>query len=210
MPTWRAVRVQARDALEFRQNRGGLWIYLAVEGGFAAPTFLGSASVYARGGLGRPLRAGDTLAMAGSKPFQLPPGIGARMVASLERRNYAQLPALKVWPAPQTDLFSESDRVRFFGEPWTVSSHSDRVGYRLAGKPLASIPAQILSEPVRVGTIQVPENGLPIVTMKDGPTVGGYPKLGVIDPADLSWFAQCRPGQAIRFQPAGHDAPAAK
>jgi allophanate hydrolase subunit 2 len=60
---------------------------------------------------------------------------------------------------------------------------------------------ELLSEPVRVGTIQVPENGLPIVTMRDGPTVGGYPKLGMVDPADLSWLTQCRPGQKVRFLP---------
>jgi antagonist of KipI len=99
------------------------------------------------------------------------------------------------------DLFADRDRERFFNEPWTVSPQSDRVGYRLVGAPLASTPAQILSEPVRVGTIQVPENGLPIVTMRDGPTVGGYPKLGMIDPRDLAWLTQCRPGQSVRFQP---------
>ena len=61
----------------------------------------------------------------------------------------------------------------------------------------------MVSEPVRVGSIQVPENGLPIVTLRDGPTVGGYPKLGVIAPDDISWLVQCRPGQKIRFQLAG-------
>jgi len=194
------VRVKTGEVIEFRQNRCGLWIYLAVEAGFSARTFLGSTSAYARGGLGRALRAGDTLSHSVARPFELPAGVGTRAVSPLERRNYEQLPALQVWPAPQTNLFSEADRKRFFGAVWTMSSHSDRVGYRLVGKPLESTPAQILSEAVRVGTIQVPENGLPIVTMKDGPTVGGYPKLGVIDPADLSWLAQCRPGQAVRFQ----------
>jgi len=48
--------------------------------------------------------------------------------------------------------------------------------------------------------VQVPENGQPIVTMRDGPTVGGYPKLGWVDGRDLSWLAQCRPGQKVRFQ----------
>jgi allophanate hydrolase subunit 2 len=59
----------------------------------------------------------------------------------------------------------------------------------------------MLSEPVRVGTVQVPGNGQPIVTMRDGPTVGGYPKLGMIDPAQVSWLAQCGPGQSVRFRP---------
>jgi allophanate hydrolase subunit 2 len=74
------------------------------------------------------------------------------------------------------------------------------VGYRLAGPALKPQPAQIISEPVRLGSVQVPENGQPIVTMRDGPTVGGYPKIGLVDPADLAWLTQCRAGQTIRFQ----------
>ena len=209
VPTWRAVRVKTGEVIAFRQNRCGVWTYLAIEGGFAAPTFLGSASIHGACGIGRTLRAGDTLRHTRAKPFELPPGVGGRLVSPLDRRNYDELPTIRVWPAPQTGLFSERDRAHFYGERWTVSSQSDRVGYRLTGKPLASMPAQILSEPVRLGTIQVPDNGLPIVTMKDGPTVGGYPKLGVIDPGDLSWLAQCRPGQSVRFQAAAERVPPA-
>jgi allophanate hydrolase subunit 2 len=99
-------------------------------------------------------------------------------------------------------LFNPPDREKFFKQAWKVTTQSDRVGYRLAGKALAPRTDQRLSEPVRVGVIQVPESGQPIITMRDGPTVGGYPKLGVVDAADLSWLAQCRPGQQVRFRQA--------
>ena len=112
-----------------------------------------------------------------------------------EIRNYASPPEFKLWAAPQREMFSNT----FFEQEWTVTPQSNRVGYRLAGEALQFEKREMLSEPVRVGTIQVPENGLPIVTMRDGPTVGGYPKLGMLDPADLSWLTQCRPGQKIRF-----------
>lgn len=55
------------------------------------------------------------------------------------------------------------------------------------------------SEPQVVGSIQVPPNGQPIVTMRDGPTVGGYPKIGIVDPDSLPWLAQCRPGVKFRM-----------
>jgi Allophanate hydrolase subunit 2 len=58
----------------------------------------------------------------------------------------------------------------------------------------------LISEPVIPGTIQVPENGQPIVTMRDGPTVGGYAKLGLVDERDIAWLAQVRPGRDVRFQ----------
>lgn len=201
VPMWRAARVKEGERIDFRHNRSGLWTCLAVEGGFSAPALLGSASAYERGGLGANLKAGDTLRRVPDKSFRLMPGVAGRLVPPHERRDYEQPPALRVWPGPQSDLFTGGDHERFFNEPWTISPQSDRVGYRLVGAPLASTPAQILSEPVRVGTIQVPENGLPIITMRDGPTVGGYPKLGMVDPRDLAWLTQCRPGQSVRFQP---------
>jgi biotin-dependent carboxylase-like uncharacterized protein len=203
VPRWRAVKVERDGKIEFGQNRTGVWSYLAVEGGFVAVKFLGSASVYVRGGIGASLRSGDLLRLAGRAGFNLPQGVASRLIPSFERRHYDRLPPLRVWPAPQTNRFSETDREKFFGEEWTVTSQSDRVGYRLSGTPLTSVSGSIVSEPVRVGTIQVPPAGLPIVTMRDGPTVGGYPKFGMVDPADLAWLVQCRPGQAVRFHPVG-------
>ena len=49
------------------------------------------------------------------------------------------------------------------------------------------------------GSIQVPSDGQPIVTLHDGPTLGGYPKIAWIDPRDLPRLVQRRSGQAVRF-----------
>ena len=200
VPTWRAVRVKTGDTIHIARLHSGLWSYIAVEGGFEGRQKLGSVSVYARGRLGSSFAAADVVYRVSHGGFQLPAGVAGRVLAWGERRNYDSPPALRVWLGPQCDLFSEAEREKFFSEPWIVTSQSDRVGYRLSGVQLKSTTAQILSEPVRVGSVQVPENGQPIVTMRDGPTVGGYPKIGMVDPRDLSWLAQCRPGQHVRFQ----------
>jgi len=47
--------------------------------------------------------------------------------------------------------------------------------------------------------VQVPGGGQPIVIMADGPTTGGYPKIGVVATADLRLVAQARPGTRLRF-----------
>lgn len=201
VPMWRTVLVNQGDTIHFRRHRSGLWTYLAVEGGFDAPRLLGSASVFARGGLGRALAKGDRLLRSAAGEFQLKAGIAGRFVGSHERRDYESPPPLRVWRGPQWEEFNASDQDRFFSQAWTVTAQSDRVGYRLSGIRLTFVTTQMTSEPVRVGSIQIPESGLPIVIMRDGPTVGGYPKLGLIDPAALSWLAQCPPGQNIRFQP---------
>jgi biotin-dependent carboxylase-like uncharacterized protein len=199
--TWRAVHMNDGDLLQFSTTRSGVWIYLAVEGGFDGPRILGSASVYPRGQLGRSVVRGDVLRRAAGARFELASGVAGRVVDWHERRNYESPPPLRVWRGPQWDFLSDVDRKMFFAQEWTVSPQSDRVGYRLTGTPLKPPDAQIASEPVMVGSIQVPTNGQPIVTMRDGPTVGGYPKLGLVEAADLSWLAQCRPGLKVRFQP---------
>lgn len=201
-PAWRAIRVRKGETIRLSHAPNGVWSYIAVEGGFDAPQLLGSASVYARGGLGQPLKHGDLLRRTKGREFHLPEHVAGRIAPWNEQRNYAAPPVLRVWRGPQWDAFNEAERKHFFDRPWTVSPQSDRVGYRLSGEPLEPRHEQIISEPVRVGTIQIPENGEPILTLRDGPTVGGYPKLGVIDADDLSWLVQCCPGQSVRFRPA--------
>ena len=133
-------------------------------------------------------------------PFQLPAYVAGRSLAWEERRNYDATPLLRVWPGPQWNLFSEADRAAFLEQTWTVAAQSDRVGYRLSGKALAPRQWQMISEPLQVGAVQVPEDGQPIVMMRDGPTVGGYPKLGVVDAHDVARLAQCRPGRGLKFR----------
>jgi biotin-dependent carboxylase-like uncharacterized protein len=200
LTSWRAVHLRKGEVLHFAHNVNGLWAYVAVEGGFESETVLGSRSTYTRAKLGRTLAAGDILARRTQHSFNLPAGVAGRVVPWSETRNYTAPPILCVWPGPQWDLFSSGDREQFFGAEWTLSSQSDRVGYRLSGAALRPLENSIRSEPVRVGSIQVPESGEPIVTMRDGPTVGGYPKLGVLESTAISWLAQCRPGQTVRFQ----------
>jgi len=57
----------------------------------------------------------------------------------------------------------------------------------------------LISEPVLPGSIQIPADGQPIVTLHDGPTLGGYPKIAWIDPRDLPRLVQRRAGQPVRF-----------
>ena len=148
------------------------------------------------------LRAGDLLASAGGAAFQPPDWMASRGVAWDERRNYNAPPPLRVWPGAQWQQLSDPERVHFFATTWTVSPQSDRVGYRLSGPPLGVSLPPLLSEPAGLGVIQLPPDGEPLVLMRDGPTVGGYPKIGVLAAEDLDWLAQCRPGQAVRFRPA--------
>ncbi len=197
VPNWHARDFAAGERIGFRQNRSGLWTYLAVDGGIEAERILGSASAYPRGGIGRSLGAGDVLARRADESHLIPGTAGA-WVWQGERRDYLSPPLIHVWRGPQWECFDEEERRAFFQAAWEVSQRSDRAGYRLEGAKLNPPIGDMRSEPVLAGSIQTPPNGQPIVTMRDGPTVGGYPKIALVDEDSLPWLAQCRPG--VRFQ----------
>ncbi len=197
---WRATPVRAGQVVRFVSNRSGVWGYLAVVGGIAAPRILDSVSHCARASLGEPIVKETVLGRRDASVFKLPPGVSGRCAAPEDRRDPLAPPPLKVRMGPQWKLFSMAERERFLTGPWVVSSQSDRVGYRLEGTPLSAGLPEMISEPLRVGTVQIPPGGLPIVTMPDGPTVGGYPAIALVERDSLSWLAQCRPGQTIRFE----------
>ncbi len=202
-PFWRTLKLEKGQQLSFPRAQAGVWTYVAVEGGFAAPLFLDSASTLASAGLGRPVKSGDILCRDSDMPAFPPPGVKARVARFEDQRDYLNPPALRVFPGPQWADFAPEDREALFIQPWHTGPHSSRVGYRLEGEAtIPPPPGQMISEPVRLGTIQVPESGRPIVLLRDGPTVGGYAKIGLVHPEDLSWLVQCRPGQEIMFRPA--------
>src|SRR5699024_7796376 len=84
---------------------------------------------------------------------------------------------------------------------YTVSMDSDRMACRLEGPEIEHVnTADILSEGMFAGAIQVPKNGLPILFQIGRPSVGGYTKIGGVITTDLSKVAQLKPGDTICFE----------
>jgi KipI family sensor histidine kinase inhibitor len=192
-PLW----VQPGDVVEFAEPRGGQWAYLSVAGGFDVPEVLGSRSTYVRGGLGgvegRPLRAGDVLGRGEGGP-----GLRRRQrAASLARQH----DAIRVVLGPQIDAFSADAQTGWLAGAFEVTAQRDRSGMRLRGPGLRhKSSAEILSDGLLPGAVQVPAEGHPIVILADGPTTGGYCKIASVISADLDRVAQAPPGSALRFE----------
>ncbi|HYF80278.1 MAG TPA: hypothetical protein VD973_24485, partial [Symbiobacteriaceae bacterium] len=60
--------------------------------------------------------------------------------------------------------------------------------------------ADIISEPIPAGSVQVPSGGQPILLLGNRQTVGGYTKIAVAVYPDLAAASQLRPGDRLRFQ----------
>ena len=59
--------------------------------------------------------------------------------------------------------------------------------------------ADIISDGIGPGAIQVPGAGLPIVLLGDRQTVGGYSKIATVASVDLPRLGRLLPGRTVRF-----------
>jgi KipI family sensor histidine kinase inhibitor len=201
VPRYRSFQVRAGQVLDVRACTRGLRAYLAIAGGIDAPVLLGSRSTCLAakfGGLqGRALMVGDVL--AGWSPSS--PGVAGREVPDAWRPRHGGPVTLRVVMGPQDDAFTEAGRRTFLESTYRVSAYADRMGYRLDGPVIAHRgSADIISDWVPLGGVQVPGDGKPIILLADRQTTGGYPKIATVIKPDIGVVAQLRPGDALTFR----------
>ncbi|MDE3156681.1 MAG: biotin-dependent carboxyltransferase family protein [Acidobacteriota bacterium] len=201
LPTNTVCQAEAGAVLAFGGPRRGARSYLAIAGGLQVPAVFGSRATHlisAMGGLsGRALRAGDRLQsgpVTGRVPRQgwrLPP------IVPLPEGGAV----LRVRPGPQAEYFTDEALRTLESARFTISTRSDRMGYRLDGPPLTHARgADIISDATPLGVLQVPASGQPILLMADRQTTGGYPKIATVITADLALAGQLAPGDWIGFR----------
>jgi len=188
------VVVRDGETLTVGPATSGLRSYVALSGGIDVEPVLGSRSTDTLSGLGpRPLSAGTSLRLG--EPFGSRHGVDVPVVL-----RYPDTVRVRVLPGPRLDWFTEDALQRLASTGWTVSHESNRVGVRLDGPPLTRRRhAELPSEGLVLGAIQVPASGKPLVFLNDHPTTGGYPVVGVVAAADLAVCAQLRPGNEVCF-----------
>ena len=199
LPSWQSATLQAGDRLRLGAAESGC-AYLAVSGGLLVSNQLGSRSSYGRAGLqgvqGRAWCPGDLLPCglwlsSDVKEWRIP-----------QPWSHPTGP-IRVIAGPQEDHFLPEAINAFQNEEWETSAEQDRMGLRLRGALLAHASAEaadIVSDAVMPGAIQVPASGQPIVLLADSQTVGGYPKIATVISADLPRLAHMKPGSRLRFQ----------
>jgi allophanate hydrolase subunit 2 len=75
------------------------------------------------------------------------------------------------------------------------------MGYRLEGPPVQHHDgADIISDGIPLGAVQVPGDGLPIILLADRQTTGGYTKIATVISVDIPRIAQAKPGDRVKFQ----------
>jgi biotin-dependent carboxylase-like uncharacterized protein len=193
---WRSALLKRGDRLSIGAVEDGSVACLAVAGGFAIPAFMGSQSTYMRSGLGgfegRALKSGDRL------PLNTVATEGDERELA-DAIDYGQGP-VRVVLGPQDDRFTAAGIATFLSATYTLTKEADRMGIRLDGEVIEHVRgADIASEGVVTGSIQVPGNGKPIILMADRQTTGGYTKIATVISADLPRVGRMKPGDKLQF-----------
>ena len=205
LPAGHAALVHAGEELKFGRPEIGCRAWLAISGGINVPSVLGSRSTDLRanfGGFdGRALRDGDVLPLV-QKPRSMPATTGiSSWTAPHDWVSPAKRePMLRFVRGVNWNRFNASTLQRFTNELFAVASDSDRMGVRLDDPELKQQDnADLISEAVAPGTIQVPPSGKPILLLGDCQTIGGYPKMAHVITVDLGIASQLRAGDRVRF-----------
>lgn len=212
-PMWRPFLMKKGDSLKFNNTKSGTRAYLSISGGFCVPSVMGSKSTYIQakigGYKGRVLKENDTLKI-GKYSDQ------AKVLYKYLKRkktdvnwfiDYSHIyhiessTEIRVLKGSEFNLFTEYSQQAFLNSSFEISLNANRMGYQLNGEKLTlSNKTELLSEGVTYGTIQVPNNGQPIILMVERQTIGGYPKIAQVITVDIPKLAQMGPKDTITFK----------
>lgn len=201
VPMYHAVEVKMGDELEMGFCKSGTWGYIAFAGGLDVPMVMGSRSTDIKCGLGgfkgRRIADGDKIEFLNN--VKKLPNMKDRFVEALDYS--ADVTEIRVTMGPQDDYFTKEGIEIFLQSEYIVTHECDRMGYRLDGPEIEHNEkgADIVSDGIAKGAIQVPKHGKPIIMLSDRQTTGGYTKIANAISVDIPKLVQCKYPQRIKF-----------
>lgn len=201
IPHQTVIRAEKNDVLEIGPAHCGMRGYLGFAEPLDIPLFEGSYATHTRtaiGGFkGRALKANDIIT---TRPTYIDNQLIGRSSDFLSFTPSRDLP-IRIMDGPQLESFSRRTIHEIEQMEFIISESSDRMGYRLKGPSIQpATDADIISEPVALGSIQVPKDGNPIILLNDRQTVGGYTKIATVIASDIVEIVQRQPGEQIKFE----------
>ena len=216
IPMNRPVYLKENCILKFGVCVNGCRSYLSVAGGMDIPYIMGSKSTYLRGKIGgmegRALKKGDLINICEKSSMsrkiieKLPKDKINPMISYPKwyvenyTPNNSKGLCIKIFEDRQYGELSDESRYAFLNSQFNISNKSDRMGYRLQGPKLKlKRKIEMISGEISFGTIQLPQDGNPIILLADRATAGGYPKIAHVAACDIPKLVQLKPGEKIKF-----------
>lgn len=213
VPYYAPLFAKAGSTLQMGMASTGLRSYLAVGGGIATLPVLGSRATDLKcciGGLdGRKLAKGDTLPTGLCDTTALWQKIitchldrplqdacittALHPVRTLGTQTF---PLLRAVPGPQDAAFTSAGLHIFTHGVYQLTPNCDRMACKLAGPAIEmKYGADILSDGIAAGSVQISADSQPIVILTDHQTTGGYAKIATVISADLPYWPSCVRGR---------------
>ncbi|HDE8001597.1 TPA: biotin-dependent carboxyltransferase family protein [Staphylococcus aureus] len=195
------ILAEKGDILKIGAITKGARGYLTFGHSINVPSIAESYATHTRSSIGgfkgRKLLANDLITVKINNDFKENIGKTIHLQDDLLPENNI----IHILQGPQFEAFSEEARAKIVNHPYLITEQSDRMGYRLEGDSVAPInQADIISEPVALGSVQVPNDGQPIILLNDKQTIGGYTKIATVCKFDLPKLAQMKPKDTIQFK----------
>lgn len=197
---WEAYKGKKGDIIKMGICKGGLRNYIAFAGGIDVPVVMNSRTTNLKakiGGFnGRKLMVNDEIGLFPTDG----PTIELKKFDKKYIPNFSKEIKIRVILGQQVDEFTKKGVETLFDGQYSITNESDRMGMRLLGEAIEhKNGADIISDGMTIGAVQVPGNGQPIIMMADRQTTGGYTKIGNVITVDLPVLAQAMPGTKIQF-----------
>ncbi len=187
----RVYKAEKGMILSFRKRIYGSRTYITVQGGIQSDEVLGSRS-FSSGITKVRLEKGDKLKIPTQKEFF---ETGNSRIKTQE--EHFTSPNLECFSGPEFDQLNANQKKQLL-ESFTISSDTNRVGYRL-NETLENNLKPILTSAVLPGTVQLTPSGKLIVLMKDCQVTGGYPRVLQLSEYAISRLSQKVAGDKVQF-----------
>ena len=189
--------LEDEEQIDIMSTKNTVYGYLSVNGGFNLKKVWNSYSINTKANVGP----------NNGKKYSLEDKIfikNSDLQINKEKKIHYNLSSdnvIRVIQGTNFDFFSNTAQNIFYEKEFLVTKLADRMGIRLSGHKLENtVSANIKSEGLVRGVIQIPADGNPIIMLSDHGTIGGYPKIAVVISADLDRVGQFTPGSNIKFK----------
>ncbi len=191
----RPVAIQAGDIVSFGRLLYGARAYLALKGGFASEMILGSQSYCHCITPRTRLQVNQRIAYTAAEDTHIDHHAHVKPV-----KAHFKVSKIVVSKGPEFELLSDEQQKDILKEKFIVSSHHNRMGYKLEGPSITLKEADaMITSAVIPGTVQVTPSGHLIMLMRDCQTTGGYPRVLQLKEMAISQMAQKKTGDWFKF-----------
>jgi len=198
LPFYKTLKVKDGDLINIEGAIYGCRTYLAVGGSLLEEKWLGShsaVSIYMEGfGLESHFKNGRAIC------FKTSELIKKRQIKRAQQPIHSDCAIIRTTTGPDFEHFDLSVIQEFYEKVFTISGDCNRMGYRL-NEQLVRFKKETeeLSTGIIPGTVQISNDGSPIVLMADAQTTGGYPRIANVVSEDLDLLAQMKQSNEVKF-----------